>query len=132
MTATKKPRPMPKWQPAPNALVRRFETALQSVPAAHMRKMFGYPAAFINGHMLSALFQDNMIVRLSPDDRTSLLQHPGAKPFEPMPGRAMREYVVLPSPILNSSKELGGWLRKAEAYVGSLPPKAHKPKRSKS
>ena len=35
-------------------------------------------------------------VRLSPQDRATLLEEKGASVFEPMPGRAMKEYVVLP------------------------------------
>jgi hypothetical protein len=41
----------------------------------------------------------------------------------------MREYVVVPPPILKSATQLNKWLEKALTYTRSLPPKA--PKTSK-
>lgn len=124
MTTAKKSKAMPKWQVAPVELIQVFEKALKSVPEAQTRKVFGYPAAFMNGQMFAGLHQDNMILRLSDNDRRGLIGQKGAKIFEPMPGRPMREYVVVPVSILKSTKQLDGWLGKALAYAQSLPPKA--------
>ncbi len=124
MATAKKPSAMPKWRPAPAALVRTFEETLASVPEALVRKMFGYPAAFVNGQMMTGLHQENMILRLSDDDRTSFLKLPGARVFEPMPGRPMREYAVVPASMLGSPKQLADWLGRSLTYVRSLPPKA--------
>jgi TfoX/Sxy family transcriptional regulator of competence genes len=124
MTTPKKSKPMPKWRPSPPELVKFFEKALKPFSEIQTRKMFGYPVAFVKGHMFAGLHQDNMILRLSGDDRTGFLQQEGAKIFEPMPGRLMREYVVVPAPMLRSAKPLDVWLRKALAYARSLPPKA--------
>jgi TfoX/Sxy family transcriptional regulator of competence genes len=124
MTTAKKSRPMPKWRPSPPELVKRFEESLKPFSEIQTRKMFGYPVAFVNGHMFAGLHQDNMILRLSGDDRTGFLQQDGAKIFEPMPGRLMREYVVVPASMLRSAKPLDVWLKKAWTYARSLPPKA--------
>ena len=124
MTPTKKSRPMPKWRPSPPELVKRFEGSLKPFSEIQTRKMFGYPIAFVNGHMFAGLHQDNMILRLSGDDRTGFLQQDGAKIFEPLPGRLMREYVVVPASMLRSAKPLDVWLKKAWTYARSLPPKA--------
>lgn len=124
-------RAMPKWRPSPDALVRRFEAAMATVPAAQARKMFGYPAAFRNGNLFAGLFQDQMILRLSTDARAELCRRPGAQPFEPMPGRPMREYVVVPPAMLRSPNELHAWLARAFAYAGSLPPKRRPASRAK-
>ena len=48
-----------------------------------------------------------------------------------MPGRPMREYLVVPAPILGSDARLEEWLGKAAAYTRSLPPKPPKPTRGK-
>lgn len=124
MTTTKKSKPMPKWRPSPPELVKMFEKSLKPFSEIQTRKMFGYPVAFVNGHMFAGLHQDNMILRLSGDDRTGFLQQDGAKIFEPMPGRLMREYVVVPASMLRSAKPLDVWLKKAWTYARSLPPKA--------
>jgi hypothetical protein len=57
------------------------------------------------------------------------MAEPGATIFEPMKGRPMREYVVLPPPIVADSRKLRAWLRRAIAHVDTLPPK--KPKKPK-
>ena len=116
----------PKWRPAPEALKQVFEKAIQSFPEAEPRKVFGYPAAVVNGHMFAGLHQEDMILRLGEADRAQLLKRPGARLFEPMPGRPMREYVVVPPPVLNSSAQLNTWIGKALSYTRSLPPKAPK------
>src|SRR3989442_2029665 len=84
---------MPKWRRAPDALIQQFGRAVEGLPGVESRKMFGYPAVFVNGNMFAGLFHDSMILRLNAEDRDTF---PGAAPFEPMPGRPMREYVVAP------------------------------------
>ena len=124
MSPTAKSRPTMKWKPAPPGLVRTFQEAVQDLPGAEIRKMFGYPAAFVNGNMLGGLFQDTMMLRLSPNDLADARDRTGAKPFEPMKGRVMREYIVVPEEIVESRAEIGSWLRKSLAYTKSLPAKA--------
>ena len=116
-------KPMPKWRPAPESLVRAFESAVANMPDATLKKMFGYPAAFAGGNMFGGLFQDSAIVRLPEELRGELL-HAGGKPFEPMPGRPMREYVVLPASVVGSPAGLRRWLDRERAYAAALPPKA--------
>ena len=43
--------------------------------------------------------------------------------FEPMPGRAMKGYVVLPKAIYSDDKLFAEYLDKSIKYVSSLPPK---------
>jgi TfoX/Sxy family transcriptional regulator of competence genes len=118
---------MGKWQPAPPEHVQLFGEMLQAFPLIQIRQMFGYPCAFIQGQMVAGLFQDSFILRLSMEDRAQFLQLDGARPFEPMPGRPMKEYVVLPERLLAQKEALHCWLEKAFVYAGSLP--AKEPKR---
>ena len=131
MPAVTKPKAMPKWQPAPAELVSVFQLAMQSVPEAQARKVFGYPAAFVNGQMFAGLHRDSLILRLAEADRAQFLKRKGARVFEPMPGRPMREYVVAPPSVLKSKAQLNTWLGRALAYAKTLPPKAPKPKAKK-
>ena len=114
-----------KWRPAPEGLVDAFEKALRAVPDAEPRKMFGYPCAFINGQMFAGLHQENMVLRLSEEQR-EIIGRFGAKPFEPMPGRLMREYVIVPESFLKAPEKLAEWIKKSFDYAKSLPPKAAK------
>ena len=123
MPAVRKPARPRKWQPSPPELVRFFGEALSAVPEAQARKMFGYPCAFVGGRMFAGLFQSECFLRLSEADRAALLKKPGARPFEPIAGRPMKEYVIVPESVRGSSRQMDGWLRKAFEYTRSLPPK---------
>ena len=119
-------RAMPKWRAAPAALIEQFTRATADLPQIESRKMFGYPAIFLNGNMVAGLFQDQMIVRLSESDRRQLAAIAGAAQFEPMPGRPMREYMVLPGSIVDASAKSKEWLERARGFVAALPPKQAK------
>jgi TfoX/Sxy family transcriptional regulator of competence genes len=101
----------------------QFGRAVEPLPDVQTRKMFGYPAAFTGGQMFAGLFQSSMMLRLSAEDRARFVAEHDAKPFEPMPGRVMREYVVVPEAVLGSERSLKTWLGKARDYAASLPPK---------
>ena len=123
---TVKKRQMPQFTKAPESLVALFARATAAMPGVEPRKMFGYPAAFVNGNMFSGLFQSSMVLRLSESDRARCAREFGAKPFEPMPGRPMREYVAVPEALLRSPKLLDAWLHKSHGHAAALPPKAAK------
>lgn len=132
MPAKAKSSKMPKFKPAPEAVVTLFQSAMADLPDAEPRKMFGYPCAFVRGQMLTGVFEDRIMLRLSDQDRAQFLKLPGAKLFEPMPGRPMREYVELPPSIMNSPTQYQHWLERGLAYVQTLPPKTKKPRKAKS
>lgn len=122
-------RAMPKFTPTPGSLKTRFAEIMEIFPEAEPRKMFGYPAAFIQDQMSFGTFGDALMMRLSEDDRAKFLKLPDAKLFEPMPGRPMREYVQVPKQMMES-QELNKWLSKSLAYTASLPPKPKKAKKT--
>ena len=119
-----------KLRKSPQELVDLFAAVIPGPPATG-RKMFGYPAGFVNGNMFMGLFQDEMILRLPDGEREELIQKHGAKAFEPMPGRPMKEYVSLPHSVMKDHKELGAWVAKALAYGTSLKPKSKAKKSAK-
>src|SRR5215472_3204015 len=112
-----------KWRKSPEALVQQFETIVPPDPQVERRKMFGYPAAFVGGNMFMGLHQESLILRLPDEHRASFLSLPNASVFEPMPGRPMREYVVVPPGMLDSPDQLRAWTRRALEYVSRLPAK---------
>lgn len=113
---------MGSWKKAPQDLVDLFNDALSNLPEAQLRKMFGYPAAFVNGQMFTGLFEDRMFLRLDEAGRAEMARL-GGGPFEPMPGRPMREYAVVAPAILRSPAKLATWLRRSFEYAASLGPK---------
>jgi hypothetical protein len=115
------------WKKSPPELVEVFEAVFPGPPAV-ARQMFGYPAGFVNGNMFMGLHQHNMVLRLPDGPRAELLAMEGAATFEPMGGRPMKEYVVVPATLLASREALGPWVAKALDHGASLPPKAAKAK----
>jgi len=123
--------PHDPWRKPSPELVDRFHEAVAGIEGLEVRKMFGFPAAFIGGNMTAGLHQDTFMVRLSDADRAERLAD-GWSNFEPMPGRPMREYLTLPVGVISDADATRAWVERAAAYVRTLPPKAPKaPKRSK-
>lgn len=113
------------WRKAPGDLVERFEAAVAGIDGLETRKMFGYPAGFIGGNMVTGLHQESWIVRLPEEVRRQQLDA-GWSRFEPMPGRPMREYLALPPVIADDPDAARAWVERAVAYVRTLPPKSPK------
>ena len=110
------------WRKAPAELVERFAAAVAGIDGLQQRKMFGYPAAFVGGNMVTGLHQESWIVRLGEDERSSLAEQ-GWQTFAPMPGRPMREYLALPAAVAADPGTARSWVERAAAYGRSLPPK---------
>ena len=120
-----------KFEKSPPWLVELFAEALAGTPGER-RQMFGYPCGFLNGQLFSGLFASSMFVRLGEPDRNELLAREGAGVFDPMGGRPMREYVVLPHTVLDDVGELHRWLSRSAAYAAALPPKKSSGKKGAS
>jgi len=91
------------WKKSPPELIAAFEKAKPSGPSVTARPMFGYPALFLNGNMFAGATT--------------------AKTFEPMPGRPMKEYVVVPDAVVTNPAKLRAWVDQAYAYAKKLPAK---------
>ena len=113
---------MPKWKPAPQEWVDAFHAALPS--NVERRKMFGYPAAFVNGNMAAGLHRDDLVLKLDENDRQVLLKA-GGRPFVVM-GRTMGAFVAAPQELREKPAELKKWINRSVAFASSLPPKPKK------
>jgi TfoX/Sxy family transcriptional regulator of competence genes len=120
---------MKKWEKSPETLVAHFDRILPGDPAVERRKMFGYPCAFVNGHMFSGLFGREMFVRLTEKERAGIIVKQGAMPFEPLPGRVMKEYVVVPPGLLARDAALKRLVTRSLEYAKTLAPKEKKAKK---
>jgi TfoX/Sxy family transcriptional regulator of competence genes len=115
-------RAMPDFSKPPAALADRFARVLTDRPAASPRKMFGNPAAFVNGNLATGLHAGGWFVRVSEVDAAELTAA-GGRPFEPMPGRPMRGYTMLPSNMAEDPAVAGAWVDRAIRHVAGLPSK---------
>jgi len=113
---------MPRPSPETTA---RFRAIVPADAGVSLRPMFGNLAAFANGYMFAGLFGETLYVRLDDAGRAAVIEG-GGSPFEPMPGRAMRGYVVLPEPWTRDPAAARRYAEASLAHTLSLPPKRPK------
>jgi len=113
------------WRKPEADRVARFHEAAAGIDGVEVRKMFGFPAAFIGGNMTAGLHQETVMVRLPEAEREARIAD-GWALFEPMPGRPMREYVALPPAVAADVAATRDWIERAAAHVRTLPPKPAK------
>ena len=109
------------WEKTPTEILAAFDAAAPDDPRVERRPMFGYRALFLGGNMFAGTYQDKVVVRFG-EERT-IAGATTAKTFEPMPGRPMKEYVVVPDVVVKSPAKLRAWVDKAHAYAKKLPAK---------
>jgi TfoX/Sxy family transcriptional regulator of competence genes len=116
-----------KWVKAPEGLKILIDQIMEAVEC-EKRPMFGYPAFFINKNMSAGLFQDKLFLRLSPAQVTSLKKiYPTLSNLEPVPGRPMKDYYVVPEKLYTDPKKMASVVEETTAYCRSLPEKVKKP-----
>ena len=115
-----------KWEKSPQELVDLFYAVMEAFPKAELRKMFGYPCAFYQGNMFVGLHEKSLAVRLARQDLEKAFLNRLGRPFSPIEGRIMREYVSLEEKVLKDPEEVKSFIGKAFSYVKTLPKKEKK------
>jgi hypothetical protein len=115
--------PMATWKKSPPELIAAFDAALAPLlapkPLAERRQMFGYPCAFVNGHMAVGLHENRLIARVP--------EEADARPCIIL-GRRMKSYAALGFDEIMAKGEMARWVQRAVAFTGTMPPKASKAK----
>lgn len=114
----------------PNSKLSEFLDERISSFDVKKKKMFGCPVYFANDNMLTGVFENDIFIRLSEQDRNKLIsENDEVKPFEPVKGRVMKEYVVLPDSVYNDPEKFIELLRSSYEYVLSFPSRKTKQKK---
>jgi TfoX/Sxy family transcriptional regulator of competence genes len=112
--------------PKPSEEARQaFAQLVPSGPAVTMKPMFGNLAGFVNGNMFAGLFGEDLFVRL-PDDEAAAVRHDGGRDFEPMAGRAMKGYVLVPHDWRARPDAIAPLVERAMELTRQIPAKAPK------
>ena len=91
---------MPSYEEIVDDLVHRH-------PHVKAKKMFGMDGFTATGKAAGGLTGEDMVFKLTdPAARERALALPGAHLFEPMAGRAMKEWVVVPKELADMWPEL--------------------------
>ena len=89
-------------------------------------QMFGMPTMKVGGKAFAGLYDEAMVFKLTGEAHKRALAMKGAHLFDPMDGRPMKEWVVVPA---SGAKEWQSLAKDALAYVSSV--KKAAPKRKK-
>ena len=110
--------------PTPGHLVDTFNRVTAALPDGVTRKkMFGYPSVVINGNMFAGTHGTSIVLRLDDLDRTAFEAEHGPSPFEPMPGRPMKNFIAIADELGLDDVTLTEWVERAFHHAAALPPK---------
>jgi hypothetical protein len=108
--------------PATAAAIPAYDRLIGTRPDV-TRKGAKMPYTSLNGNMSSYLAEDGtLVLRLSAADRATFLARYGTRLHEAY-GTVQKEYVDVPSTLLEATDELAPWFEASVAYVAGLRPK---------
>jgi hypothetical protein len=110
------------WRKLTDDELRTFDEALPDDARLERAKMFGLPHGKVGGHMFAGRHGSGVAVRLPEKERAALLLE-GAGPFAPMPGRPMKEWVLLSDAMAADPRTLRALVKKAFDHAAALAPK---------
>ena len=104
------------------SLAGRIRDALARTKGIEEKKMFGCVCFLLNGHALAGVWKDRLIARLGPDEGEAARREPHVRAFD-ITGKPMRNWVAVEPEGVEDDDQLRDWVRRAEAFVGTLPAK---------
>ena len=103
-------------------LAERIRKRLGKRKGLAEKKMFGGIAFLLNGNMCVGVHNQDLIVRLAPEETDQALAEPHTRVFD-LSGRPMKGWILVESSGLKDEKTLGKWIRLSVGYALSLPKK---------
>lgn len=98
----------------PDPGVAAIMHALMADQGAQPGNMFGSPCYKVRGKMAAGVFGKGIVLKPGEARSRALIEAGAAQPFEPMPGRPWREWVLL----TEGFESAGPLLAEAVAFVG--------------
>ena len=109
----------------PNAkTIDMYNALLPNDARVNPGQMFGHPCAFVNGNMFFGTFAQTLVARVG-SEQASALVGGGVTIFEPMAGRAWKEYVQF-DPYALDEQEAAKLAVAALEHTAKMPPKKKK------
>jgi len=107
---------------ADESLAARVRDALARTANVEEQALFGCACFLLDGKVLAGVWEDALIARLGPDEADAALREPHVRAFD-ITGRPMRNWVAVEPEGVEDDDQLRDWIRRAEAFVGTLPAK---------
>jgi TfoX/Sxy family transcriptional regulator of competence genes len=106
-------------------LADRIRHALPPTSMIDERKMFGGLAFLLDGKMFVGVTGAELMVRVGPAAYEGALAQPHARPMD-FTGRPLTGFIYVGAAGVRTSVAVGTWVRRAMAFVETLPAKARK------
>lgn len=103
-------------------LAERVKNILGEKPGFNMKKMFGGVCYLLNGNMACGVLNNDLIVRVGPQNYDKFLKLPGIKKFD-ITGRPMKGWVMVSFADEKSRKDIKKWVERGVAFAAGLPAK---------
>ena len=103
-------------------LAERIRKALGKRKGLAEKQMFGGIAFLLNGNMCVGVHQNELMVRLAPEETDKALAQRHTKLFD-LTGRPMKGWILVQPAGLATAAQLGKWVKIAATFAGALPKK---------
>ena len=105
------------------ALASRVRDALGDNPEISEREMFGGIAFMLSGNMAVGVRNEDLMVRINPDDHDEALARPGVRVSD-MGGRPMgRGWILVGPDAITGDTDLHDWIEAGIEFAATFPPK---------
>src|SRR5437867_10997041 len=104
------------------SLAERVRQGLARRAGVEEKKMFGGVGFLLNGNMCVGVWKESLIARLGPEQAEEALLEPHVGAFD-ITGRPMKGWVLVGPAGVAEDDRLGEWIRRAAAFVATLPAK---------
>ena len=101
-------------------LADRVREALAARPEVVEKKMFGGIGFMVAGKMAVGVMDEELIVRLDPDDAERALAEEGVREFD-FTGRPMRGWLFVSPEAFADEEAFAGWVDAGADFAASLP-----------
>jgi len=108
--------------PFDDKLANRVRKILEKIEGFSEKKMFGGICFLVNGHMALGLVNNDLMIRVKPDDIEKLLSLPHVRKMD-FTGRPLKGFLYIGAKGTKSDKALRKWVLKSVKFVLSLPAK---------
>jgi TfoX/Sxy family transcriptional regulator of competence genes len=105
-----------------DGLAQRVRELLDELSVFNEKKMFGGVCYLLNGNMACGILNDDLIVRVGPEEYEDSLKLPHTKKFD-VTGKPMKNWVMVSYEGHESDEDLLEWVQRGVSYALSLPPK---------
>ena len=103
-------------------LAERVRALLKDSPGFTEKKMFGGVGFLLSGNMACGVLNDDLIVRVGPQQYEDMLKLPNTRLFD-ITGRPMKGWVMVSAKGSKTKKNLSIWVDRGVSFALTLPAK---------